>query len=341
MINLNTWNKTHSFKNPLKYQNKIAYLKTMITVIISIVIFIITLAWTYDFNFKQDNIALAYIIMQIFLSGFILGFCAYLIQKLTKNRFSDTSIMGISSVNILGVIIIAFQVDFNNFSADKLSTLEHTEPIIFFIAPIILCMLYYFTCKEQSSFNYKKMLISGVIVNFLSVALGASIAKNLPKLANAYVSRYTYGSIEPQQESFFIALVLIIIGLLIVLFNFKKIQIVSSNQDLANQLGINVKLTSGLLLVAICLMVGASYSLNGNLIFIGLMAGNMGSVISNNRFKSAAISSGCCGSLIYMLSFLLFIKILNFDSQWLNLAIPLIISPYFIYIIVKKNKSDL
>ncbi|MCV3743797.1 iron ABC transporter permease [Ureaplasma sp. ES3154-GEN] len=335
------WNAAWNFKNPLQVINRRSYLKTFLNVFFTIIIFIIIFFWNQNWIWNPKEIIRHIMVAKLFLTGVTLGLSGYLVQTLTNNRFSDTSILGIGNINLLGLMVFIQVIGFKTVTPEKFDLLIALQPILFFISPFLLMIVYYFASREISSFNFKKMIIAGILINFLAISLASILKNHLGELGKILINNLSFGTVGVGSgnfiNTFYIALALIIVGLLIVFILANKIKIIVANQQIASQLGIKVNLVSMLTLIGICLMVGASYSLNGNLVFIGLVAGNIARKINRNNYKSGMVSACSIGSNIYMIAFAFLFLILNISESWVNLAVPLMISPYFILMISKKD----
>ncbi|MCV3753784.1 iron ABC transporter permease [Ureaplasma zalophigenitalium] len=335
------WNRAWGFKNPLKAINRKSYIKTAVNVFVMCTMFLIVFFWNQGWKVDPKEVIRHVMVGKLLLTGICMGLSGYLIQTLTNNRFSDTSILGIGNINLLGLMIFVQMIGFQTVSMEKFNFVIAFQPFLYFVSPLILMIIYYVASKEVSSFNFKKMIIAGILVNFLSTSIALIVSQHLHELGRILISNLSFGTVGVGggdfMKTFYISLGLIIFGIFIVAILSNKIKIIVANQQIASQLGIKVNLVSLATLIAICLMVGASYSLNGNLVFVGLVAGNIARNINKHNYKTGMITSSSLGATFYMAAFGFLFLIINIPEQWVNLAVPLLISPYFIILISKKE----
>ncbi|WP_051675895.1 iron ABC transporter permease [Ureaplasma canigenitalium] len=335
------WNASYTFRHSLVPHTRKSFRHTLINVFVTVIVFIIVIFWNQQWVWDSKEIIRQIMVGKVFLTGICLGLSGYLIQTLTNNRFSDTSILGIGNINLLGLMIFVQIIGFTTVTPMKFEFVVAIQPILYFISPLILMSLYFVASREPSRFNFKKMIIAGILVNFLSVSIALVVSKKFHILAQVLISNLAYGTVGVGSgnylNTFYIAIVLLLIGLIIIGLLSNKIRIIVANQQIASQLGINVNAVSMGTLVAICLLVGASYSLNGNLVFLGLVAGNIARQLNRFNYKNGLITSSSIGSTFYLLSFAILFLLIGIPEKWVNLAVPLLISPYFILLISRKE----
>ncbi|MCV3743634.1 iron ABC transporter permease [Ureaplasma sp. ES3154-GEN] len=363
---ISKWNRAWTFVNPLRTIHLRGWIHLLISIVIMLVLFTILMIGSFNwldldffYNAPDENTRIfrikqaAFLVIQIFLSGLVLGVGAYLIQTLTKNRFADSSIIGIGNINLLSMVLLLVVIGFNDVNAQTLYDLTSIQPIIFFLTPLILLVIYYYFCRENERFNFKKMILTGIIINFIVLAIVPVIANiYLQKLGFVFLNRLASGSLTPLMSTIndhhgelnhsftplYIAFAMVVCGFFVLALISNKIRIIAANQQVANQLGINVKLYSVLTFAIVALMVGASYAMNGNLIFIGLVASNIAIRIQRSNFKKGIAMSGAMGASIYLSAVLILYFGLSFKQEWVNLSTPILIAPYFIILISKKEK---
>lgn len=276
---------------------------------------------------------------QMFFTGFALGIASYLLQRITNNKLADTAVMGFGNFNLIPIAIIALCT---NLSLDPLSNKLDLNvsnvltPIVVVLTSLLLCTIFNFAAKEKTNFNFKKLLLSGIILNFVSVAIAFSITSNADPKALSLIEHKTVGLIptEPFHFNFYFSCSVIIVGFIWILLNSWKLKLIIQNQDVAIQVGVKSKFTMFQIMLAIGLLVGGSYSLSGDFVFVGLMAGNIAFKISKNRIHYGICTSGLIGSLMVLITYFIFGNLINVPNNIIAPLIPLLISPYFLYLII-------
>lgn len=278
--------------------------------------------------------------MQMFLTGFSLGISSYLLQRMTNNKLADTSIMGFGNFNLIPLSLLtvctnlAMEPESQKMSV---STYNIVYPIVIIATSVLLCVIFNYLAKDKTKFNFKKLLLTGIVLNFVSIAIGFSIASTGDPKAHSVIENKVVGLIAagPKEFNFYLSMSSIMLGFLWIMINSVKIKLVIQNQEIARQVGIN---NTGLMLqtmLAIGLLVGASYSLSGDFVFVGLMAGNIAFRLTKNSVGAGVSASGLIGSLMVLTTYFIFSNLINVPYRIIAPLIPLLISPYFIYLIVK------
>lgn len=277
---------------------------------------------------------------QMLLTGFSLGIASYLLQRLTKNKLADTSIMGFGNFNLIPITILAILTNFNldsNSNKMDINLFNILSPIFIVFTSMLLCTLFYVFSYYKNRVNLKKLILSGIILNFISLAISFSLISLADPNAKNIIKDYAIGYIGPSISNlnFYISFSCILISLVILLLYSNKLNIILLNQDLAIQAGIKNSKIIFIMMLCIGLLVGSSYSMSGDFVFVGLMAGNIGFKISRNKFSSGILTSGMVGSIMIMSTYFVFQNLIDVPFTIIAPLIPLLISPYFIYLIVK------
>ncbi|RCJ02857.1 iron ABC transporter permease [Ureaplasma urealyticum] len=300
--------------------------------IIIILIFSVTLA--NDLNFSELAKIIWQEVVQMIITGAALGVSSYVLQRITRNRFADVSIMGIGTINLILLCALSIPIDFT--SANELNILQKKEPWIFMSMSCCLMIVYFIVSRQKENFNYKKLILIGVILTFFLVAIAQSIRGWLNYHANDYVIGHIVGSVQKAPlNTLIIASSFVILGLLWLLFNSYKLNIISTNQQVAKQLGIKINFQIFVALVFVGIMVGASYSVSGDFVYVGLLAGNAAMRKRNNSFSYGILNSGLYGMLSTLITFWILISLIGMDVHYIVAILPLLIGPYFIYKVLR------
>lgn len=297
-----------------------------------ILIFSVTLA--NDLNFSELAKIIWQEVVQMIITGAALGVSSYVLQRITRNRFADVSIMGIGTINLILLCALSIPIDFT--SANELNILQKKEPWIFMSMSCCLMIVYFIVSRQKENFNYKKLILIGVILTFFLVAIAQSIRGWLNYHANDYVIGHIVGSVQKAPlNTLIIASSFVILGLLWLLFNSYKLNIISTNQQVAKQLGIKINFQIFVALVFVGIMVGASYSVSGDFVYVGLLAGNAAMRKRNNSFSYGILNSGLYGMLSTLITYWIGISLIGMDVHHIGAILPLLIGPYFIYKVLR------
>lgn len=283
--------------------------------------------------------------LQMIITGFNLGVSSYLMQRITKNQLTDTSVMGFGSVNLIPLSILALMTNFSG-SLESNKPFNQTQflnilPLVFIVVSMSLTSLFHFFSKQQKLMNHKRLLIAGVILNFICIAIAISVKSKLDYLAAPKIQKYIVGFVSSTTDfrCLMFCLVISLLGFVWLLLISPKLKLLIINQQLGIQVGIDnssIHLQSFLI---IGLFVGVSYSLTGDFVFVGLLAGNIAFMMFKNKFIWGVFGSGFIGAIIVLLTYFVFSNCINIDFSVIPQLIPLLISPYFLFLLIRGNKN--
>lgn len=274
------------------------------------------------------------LLVTIPIAGFGFGISSYLIQQMSNNKLADTSVLGLGNINLIALTVLVFNIDFGNDQSIKNYKLIY--PFMFICISTIGSILIYLLSYKKNQNISKKFIITGIVLNFSFIAIAYAWNNFLPSNKSTTIKDFSIGFLDTASSySMYISLVVFIIAIIWLIFILEKFKILTTNYQLAKELGVNPNKIYFQILIISGLLVGCSYSLVGNIVFLGLFVSN----ISMNLFKkNMYFGVPTTGLLsIIILSFLFLIN-KNIASTNLNttLLIPIIGIPYFIYLVIKE-----
>lgn len=282
----------------------------------------------------------SWLIVTILMSGFCLGVSSYLIQHSSGNKIADTSILGVGNVNALLLVLLILALDFN--SDDSINNYKTLLPYVFVCGSIGASLLIFFLSSKKGKQISKRFVITGILVNFFFTALASTLSIYLTPGKSQIVNSYTSGKIEQFiNRDFLFCLILIFILCVWLLSIINKFKIVSTNVEIAKELGINSNSITSQILIISGAMTGVAYILVGNITFLGLVAGNIATSLFKKKMIYGIFGSWFSSVIIMSITFLIFVNIIPglFDYQIPTInpsyVISLVSIPYFIYLLFR------
>lgn len=282
-----------------------------------------------------------YRVLQMILTGFSLGVASYLLQRLCNNRLADTSIMGLGNANLLLLIAMLLPLNLDDQNATSTILFYVFKPWIFIIFSTLITLVFNLFAKEKLKHNISKLIIAGILMNFISMGIAFSVKTKLNIPENNLISNYLMGSISSRLDdwSLFVPMAMIFVATVWLMINSYKIKLLIMNPDISHQLGVNNKSITMQTLICIGIFVGSSYSMSGDFVFVGLFAGNIAFGFSRNKISSGILTSGFIGSCLILVVYFIFENLINLNPiSIVPKLIPVVIIPYFLYILLKKRK---
>lgn len=268
------------------------------------------------------------------IAGFGFGISSYLIQQMSNNKLADTSVLGMGNVNLIALMILIYHIDFGNDAS--ISLYKNIYPFLFIAISTLTSVCIYLLSYNRNQNISKKFIISGVVLNFAFIAISYSINNFLPSNKSTTIKDFSTGFIDnAENTSMYVALVAFLIAIVWLSLIYEKFKISTINNELAKQMGINTNSIHLQILLICGLLVGLSYSLVGNIIFLGLFVGNMSFNLFKKRYSFGIPSCGMLAIIILSLTYIVNKNILTTNINTATL-IPIMGIPYFIYLVIKE-----
>lgn len=310
-----------------------------------VLLFILLIALTISLTVTTTNLSVdeyankIYLnIIKMMLTGVALGISTYILQRISRNRFADVSIMGIGSINLIALSTLAIGVDFSGNDANAVNSvdaLQSKEPWIYMSLSVLLMLIYFIVSKQKENFNYKKLIMGGVIFTFFLVAFAQSIRGWLNVHAHEYVVGHVVGTsaIKPN-NTIYITSAFICAAIIWLLFNSYRLQMISINQQIAKQLGIKINFHILAAMICIGVLVGSSFALSGDFVYVGLIAGNIAMRKRNNNLGFGIVNAGIMGMIMTIATFWV-ASMINLKQSHVGALLPLVIGPFFIFKVIR------
>jgi iron complex transport system permease protein len=140
-------------------------------------------------------------------------------------------------------------------------------------------------------------------------------------------------------EQVFIIFPILLIGFIITLRFSWDLNALSMGEEIASNLGVNVKLSKVLLLTLASLLTAVTISLTGTIGFIGLVAPHIARMIFGADHRFLIPASSLMGAMILLPSDTLSRIIINPAEIPVGIITAMIGVPFFAYLLLKKKKS--
>ena len=315
----------------------------LISLIAIFSLFLIVMIDDKGFNFNLLFLSYKYILIKIPIVAFCLGVSSFLIQHSSGNRMADTSVLGLGNINSLFVILLVlFLLD--NTNVDSQNLYNTLLPFVFIFGSIFASLILFFLSSKKGNQISKKFIIVGILINFFIIGLSTAFSSLLTSGQSQLISRFVHGNLSPITGSpyFLVCGLMTVILLIWIILISNKFKIVSTNHIIAKELGINSNSITMQILIISGGLTGIAYALCGNLVFLGLVAGNIATSIFKKNIKFGAWCSFTSSIVILSLTFWIFESIipsaLNYQIPAIDTVnvVSVICIPYFLYLMFKE-----
>lgn len=268
------------------------------------------------------------------ISGFGFGISSYLIQQMSGNRLADTSVLGMGNINLIALMILLYNIDFGN--DNQINIYKNIYPFLFIAISILISVFIYLLSYNRHQNISKKFIIVGVVLNFAFIAISYSLNNMMPSNKSTTIKEFSTGFIDNvENTAMYVAIITFAIAMIWLAFIYERFKIATINNELAKQMGINVNNIYLQILIICGLLVGSSYSLVGNVAFLGLFVGNIAFNIYKKKLNFGIPTCGLLAIIILATTFVVNKNILATNINTATL-IPILGIPYFVYLVIKE-----
>ena len=279
-------------------------------------------------------------IPRVLLSAFVgaaLGLAGACLQGLFRNPLADPGLIGVSAGAALGAVLSI--VIFSNL-------LEHhflgiyLLPISSVTGALVVILILYYLSKGFIYDGVTYMLLIGIAINALaSVGIGIlTFVSDDAQLRG--LTFWMMGSFANAQWNLVIPTIfLILISIVWIIPQSRKIDIIQIGELEASRLGINVIKLKFIVIMSSAIMVGVSVSISGMIGFIGLVIPHLVRLIGGVNHNYLLIGSAFLGSSLLVLSDILSRITIQPAELPVGLVTSAIGAPFFLWLVLRIKKS--
>lgn len=268
------------------------------------------------------------------LVGGFLAVAGAIMQGITRNPIAEPSVMGITQ-GATFMIAVAFVVQRIN---QNLVIGSFGLMIFAFLGASISGILVYFISSRASrKVDPVKLALAGTALGTLliSLAMGITMYFNLSQQLSFWISG---GLVSAKWEG--VKLLAIVGGSALIgaMIMAPKITILSLGEEVAIGLGQKTNVVSFISIIVVILLTGASVSVAGNIVFVGLIVPQIAKRVVGADYKFIIPSSMILGSVLLVYSDILARMINPPYETPIGSLTALLGVPMFIYLVRKDTK---
>jgi iron complex transport system permease protein len=268
------------------------------------------------------------------LVGAILALCGGAVQGLLRNPLADTSTLGVSSGAAVGAVIsIAFGLTIPGLP--EAGAMGMAIIFAFFSLMIILSLSY----KLDYTLSTNTIILIGIIFSmFTSSVISLVVTFAGDKIHS--VLHWMMGSLNGSSYGDVLTLsgTLIVFGAIILSFA-RELNAFAVGEDNARHVGVNVKRSKYIILIAVSAMIGISVSISGSIAFVGLVIPHMTRMIVGPNHRRLLPACIFTGATFLMLADLLARTLLNPLELPIGVVTSFVGAFAFVYIFYKTRKA--
>lgn len=258
-----------------------------------------------------------------------LSVAGLLLQTMLNNSLASPGIIGINSGAGLAIVLGALLIPFHN---------SFLNTFITFLGAFLTALLIYLIAKTNGS-SKSKLILAGIAISRLFSSLIDTICYIDPTILTNK-TQFVLGSFSKLVgfESILFPCLIIIIGLVGALLLSRYLGVLTLGDDVAQSLGLNVKMTRFLILLDVALLSAGAVSCVGLLTFLGLIVPHISrKIFGVEDQKKLTFYTILIGAILTLICDLLARTILGGFEFPVGIIMSILGIPFFIILIFNKG----
>lgn len=286
--------------------------------------------WSYALTRRGGEI------LAIILTGGAIGYSTLVFQTITNNRILTPSIIGLDSLYLLIQTVVIFL-----FGSSTLAVMDSQFNFVVSVGLMILFagVLYKVLFKREGQ-NIYFLLLIGLIFGILFDSIASFMQVLIDPNEFLVVQDRMFASINNvNRELLFIATLSMLVVIGYSARFFKYLDILSLGRDHAVNLGVDYDYVVKRLLLVVAVLVSVATALIGPITFLGLLVVNLAYEFLKTYRHRYLIAGSVLISITALAAGQLIVKEVFTFSTTLSVIVNFIGGIYFIYLLLKENRS--
>ena len=330
------------FKNTYNYRNKIILLS-----VIQVLLLIVVLVWSvitgqYPLTLKSllsgdtmsimvfKRLRLPRALMGV-IGGFGLSISGYIYQLIFKNPLASPDIVGVSSGASAGaalaIVAVSASVPVISISA-----------FIGAVTALIITLLTAYLVPGRNSYT---IVLAGIAIHSVAqtILMFLKLAAD-PEKQLASIEYWIMGSLNGiSRDSLAIPFLTTLAGFIIMAMLYRQVLILSTSEDEAVSMGVNVTILRFIILMLATLVVSSIICVTGLISFIGLIAPHIARLLTKRNDIFTYITSGFTGAILLTLADIL-ARSVSTSELPVSIFTSLLGAPLLIILLIRANKKE-
>lgn len=275
-------------------------------------------------------------VLAIVITGAAIAFATIVFQTVTNNRILTPSIIGLDSLYMLIQTVLIFVFGSTNLTVMN----QHTN---FFISIALMiafvALLYKFLFKREGT-NIYFLLLIGLIFGTLFGSASSFMQVLIDPNEFQIVQGKMFASFNNiNTDLLIISIIALFLTALYFMRFIKYLDVLSLGKDQAINLGVDYDYIVKRMLVVVAILISISTALVGPITFLGLLVVNVAYQVFGTYKHKYLIVGSILISIIALVGGQLIVERVFTFSTTLSVIINFIGGSYFIYLLLKENKS--
>lgn len=275
-------------------------------------------------------------IIAILLTGTAIAFSTVVFQTITNNRILTPSIIGLDSLYMLLQTVIVFFI-----GGTALTMMSKNLRFVMAVAlMVVFAMLLYRMLFRREGRNIYHLLLIGLIFGTFFSSVTSFLQKLIDPNEFLVIQDKMFASFNNVNSDLLWISLAGVLGVALYFAKFAKyLDVLALGRDHAVNLGVSYEYVVKRMLIVVAVLISISTALVGPITFLGLLVANVAYQFLNTYRHKTLIFGASLISFIALVGGQLIIERVFTFSTSLSVIINFIGGVYFIYLLLKENKS--
>ncbi|MDO7485250.1 iron chelate uptake ABC transporter family permease subunit [Peribacillus frigoritolerans] len=274
-------------------------------------------------------------IIAIIVVGCAIAFSTVIFQTVTNNKILTPSILGLDSMYMLiqtGVIFI--------FGSTHIMIMNKNLNFLITLAAMLIfaSLLFKFMFKENRNIYF--LLLIGIIFGTLFGSMSSFMQVLIDPNEFQIIQNKMFASFNNVNTDLLTLAIILMIAAMIYFMRFLKyLDVMSLGRDQAINLGVDYDFVTKRVLIVVTVLISISTALIGPITFLGLLVANVAYQFIKSYQHKHIIPGAMLISVIALVGGQFIVERIFTFSTTLSVIINFVGGVYFIYLLLKENKS--
>lgn len=330
------------FKNTSNYRNKIILLSAIQVLLLLAVLVWSVITGQYPLTLKGllsgdtmsimvfKRLRLPRALMGV-IGGFGLSISGFIYQLIFKNPLASPDIVGVSSGASAGAALAIVVV---SASAPVISV----SAFIGAVTALIITLLTAYLVPGRNSYT---IVLAGIAIHSVAqtILMFLKLAAD-PEKQLASIEYWIMGSLNGiSRDSLAIPFLTTLTGFIVIALLYRQVLILSTSEEEAVSLGVNVAILRFIILMLATLIVSSIICVTGLISFIGLIAPHIARLLTKRNDIFTYITSGFTGAILLTLADILARSVSSSELP-VSIFTSLLGAPLLIILLIRANKKE-
>ncbi|MGG3555377.1 iron chelate uptake ABC transporter family permease subunit [Peribacillus frigoritolerans] len=274
-------------------------------------------------------------IVAIIVVGCAIAFSTVIFQTVTNNKILTPSILGLDSMYMLiqtGVIFI--------FGSTHIMVMNKNLNFLITLAAMLIfaSLLFKFMFKKNRSIYF--LLLIGIIFGTLFGSMSSFMQVLIDPNEFQIIQNKMFASFNNVNTDLLTLAIILMVAAMIYFMRFLKyLDVMSLGRDQAINLGVDYDFVTKRVLIVVTVLISISTALIGPITFLGLLVANVAYQFIKSYQHKHIIPGAMLISVIALVGGQFIVERIFTFSTTLSVIINFVGGVYFIYLLLKENKS--